>query len=110
MVLNIRMEKNAIYYSWVHDDKKIDGSFTFNEIGAIWEDSWHQSEAIECVAEPNAWGLFTIKHSYNVPSGPCRVWLTKLSERLDGNLVLQMSNLSSWGEEGRAVRMIFTRI
>lgn len=36
-------------------------------------------------------------------------WQSKLSERPDGTLVLQMTNFAPWGEEGRAARMVFTR-
>jgi hypothetical protein len=32
-----------------------------------------------------------------------------LSERPSGELVLQMTNVAPWGEEQRAVRMVFTR-
>jgi len=106
----LQVKTNALYYTWVHDDKIIEGSFTFDEAGAIWVDSWHQPESTECVNVPDSWGLFTVKHSYNVPSSPNWGWITKLSERPNGNLVLQMSNLAPWGEEGRAVRMIFTRM
>lgn len=55
-------------------------------------------------------GLFTVKSTYEVPSNPNWGWQSKLTELPDGTLVLQMTNIAPWGEEGRAVRMIFSRI
>lgn len=107
---SLRVETDAIYYTWSYEHNTHTGNFTFNPNGASWVDSWHQPEPAKCIDVPNAWGHFTVIHSYEVPSNPRWGWQSKLSERPDGKLVLQMSNLAPWGEEGRAVRMIFTRI
>ena len=83
------------------------GSFAFNKTGAIEVDSWHQKNPVQCLNVSRAWGIFTIIHEYEVAGSPSWGWRTKLVERTDGSLVLQMTNIAPWGEEGRAVRMVF---
>jgi hypothetical protein len=51
-----------------------------------------------------------IHHTYDVPSTLSWGWESKLTERPDDSLVLQMTNIAPWGEEDRAVRMLFARI
>ncbi len=104
----LQIKNGAITYSWNYEDDEKNGSFTFNENGATWVDSWHQSEPVECTNVLNTWGLFTVINTYDVPSNPSWGWQSKLSERPDNTLVLQMTNIAPWGEEGRAVRMVFT--
>lgn len=103
----MRIEDKKLHYSWSYQNETIKGSFTFHQGGGSWIDSWHQPEPADCIDVPNAWGLFTFQHSYQVPSNPDWGWQIKLSERPTGQLVLQMTNIAPWGEEGRAVRMIF---
>lgn len=105
----LKIESDAIRYSWLYENEVKSGSFTFNDDGAIWVDSWHQQNSVQGNTVPNAWGIFTISHEYEVPDSPNWGWRSKLSERPDGSLVLQMTNITSWGEEGRAVRMVFHR-
>jgi len=73
-----------------------------------WTDSWHQSKLVECAELPKAWGLFALHYTYAAGEGPDWGWRTIFSQRPTGELVLQMTNLTPWGEEARAVRMIFT--
>jgi len=105
----LKSEPDAIYYTWSYENETKKGCFTFNESGAVWIDSWHQPKSVQCIILPKAWGIFTVNHTYDVPSSPSWGWQSKLSERPDGTLVLQMTNITPWGEEGRAVRMVFTR-
>ncbi|WP_141737062.1 hypothetical protein [Marinobacter sp. X15-166B] len=104
----LTIENDAIHYSWWYDKAPQNGSFTFfDENGAIWVDSWHQQNPVRCVNNPEAWGIFTVSHAYEVPDSPDWGWRSRLSQRPDGSLVLQMTNITPWGEEGRAVRMVF---
>lgn len=105
--LNIGID--AIHYSWVYEGQRIEGSFSFNEGGAIWVDGWHQKGCVHCANESGVWGIFTVRHTYAVPGNPDWGWRSQLSQRPNGSLVLQMTNIAPWGEEGRAVRMVFTR-
>lgn len=106
---DLTIDFEAIHYSWVFDNEIKKGSFIFNADGAIWADTWHQPEPVQCFNVAKAWGIFTINYAYEVPNNPKWGWQSKLSERPDGSLVLQMTNITPWGEEGRAVRMVFTR-
>ena len=105
----LAIEPNKIRYSWQYDNQTHEGSYTFNNKGAEWVDSWHQPKAILGSAIANTWGLFATHHEYEIPDSPNWGWRSQLSERPDGAFVLQMTNITSWGEEGRAVRMVFTR-
>jgi len=106
----LSIDSGVLSYTWVYDgDTKI-GSFTFHDSDVEWTDSWHQSEAAHCRYLSDAWGLFTVEHTYSVPSTPDWGWRSKLSQRPDGSLVLQMTNIAPWGEEGRAVRMVVQRV
>jgi hypothetical protein len=100
----LRIQANAIDYTWSHEDQDQQGRLTVEASGATWRDSWHQPEPAACAHVPDATGLFTVQHTY----GPGWCWRTTLSERPDGNIVLQMTNLAPGGEDGRAVRMVFT--
>ena len=106
----LQIENDAINYTWAYEGEEKRGRFTFNESGAIWVDSWHQPESAQCTDVPDTWGLFTVKHTYAVPSNPSWGWQSKLTERPDGTLVLQMTNIAPWGEESRAVRMILSQV
>jgi hypothetical protein len=104
----LHIETDAIHYTWFYENEIKKGGFIFNEKGAVWSDSWHQPKSVACLNVPDTWGLFAVKNSYDVPSSPSWGWRSKLSERPDGTLVLQMTNITPWGEEGRAVKMVFT--
>lgn len=105
----LQVNDDVISYIWNYEGEEKKGSFTFNDNGAIWIDSWHQPNSVNCKNVSDAWGFFTVKSSYEVPSNPSWGWQSKLTQRPDSSLVLQMTNIAPWGEEGRAVRMIFSR-
>lgn len=106
----LQIENGVIHYTWAYEGEAKKGSFTFNENGASWVDSWHQPEPVNCTEIADVWGLFTLRHTYDVPSNPSWGWQSKLTERPDGSLILQMINIAPWGEEARAVRMIFSQV
>ncbi len=105
----LHIQEDALKYSWIYENTAQHGSFTFNDRGTIWVDSWHQATPVQCFNVPEAWGLFTVSYEYEVPDSPNWGWRIKLAERPDGSLVLQMTNIAPWGEEVRAVRMVFYR-
>lgn len=98
---------DGIYYSWSYENETQKGSFTFNESGAVWVDTWHQPESLQCINTHESLGIFNVNHAYEVPNNPNWSWQSRLSERPDASIVLQMTNITPWGEDGRAVRMVF---
>ena len=104
----LQLSPQSIDYEWVYEGVTKRGAFTFSGERPTWVDSWHQPTITQCT-RIDAWGLFTLHNTYDVPSNPAWGWRSKLSERPTGELVLQMTNITPWGEEGRAVRMIFSR-
>jgi len=76
---------------------------------ASWSDSWHQSEALRCERQTDDWGLLSLRTTYGAGEGPDWGWHTSFALRPTGQLVMQMTNVTPWGEHGRAVRMVFER-
>ena len=105
----LTIQSGCLTYTWAYAGETQTGSFTFDDDGATWTDSWHQSEAVHCEYRGDTWGLFTIEHAYAAPSSPDWSWRSKLSQSPDGPLVLQMTTIDPWGEEGRAGRMVCQR-
>ena len=102
------IDDSTVRYTWSYEGKEHQGVYTLRDSGITWTDSWHQSKLAECTELPTAWGLFAHHYKYSAGEGPEWGWRTVLSQRPSGELVLQMTNITSWGEEARAVRMIFT--
>ena len=100
----LAVEDGVLRYTWSHEGKEHQGSITLNEQGAAFTDSWHQPVPMQCRALPDAPGLFQVQGSY----GPQADWGWRIGlfvRTPTGELVLQMTNITPWGEEARAVRM-----
>ena len=105
----LTIEKDSVRYTWMWEGKSQQGEFQFNSIGAAWSDSWHQLDPVECKSIADSNCLFAIFNFYGVPSNPDWAWRSQLSQRPSKELILQMTNIAPWGEEGRAVKMVFTQ-
>lgn len=101
------VEGEVVRYTWSHEGKDHQGSITLREHGADFTDTWHQPEPMKCVRVLEGQGLLQVQGRY----GPDADWGWRIGVALrpSGELVLQMTNITSWGEEGRAVRMVGTR-
>ncbi|MEM6820434.1 MAG: hypothetical protein AAF558_00640 [Verrucomicrobiota bacterium] len=105
----LQITTDAVCYTWIYEGKKQNGSITWKGDHVHWVDTWHQTKGVDCEDISTRWGIFTIESTYQVPSSPDWGWRIKLSQRPDESLVLQMTNIAPWGEEGRAVRMVFEK-
>lgn len=103
----IAVEGDVVRYTWSHEGKTNEGSISPREGGADFQDTWHQPEPMPCKTVPGAKGLFQVQGVW----GPDADWGWRigLCSRPTGELVLQMTNITPWGEEARAVRMICKR-
>ncbi len=106
---SLRVESTGLHYSWTHEGNAIEGQLRFEQEKLFWQDAWHQPEAKLCQVCPEAWGLCTARFEYGPPGETPWGWRIMLSQRPDETLVLQMTNITPWGEEGRALRMLFTQ-
>lgn len=104
----MNVEPTTIRYTWSYEGKAHEGVYTLGDAGVTWTDSWHQQNVVECTELPNVWGLLALHFTWGAGEGPPWGWRTVLSQRPTGELVLQMTNITPWGEEARAVRMVFT--
>lgn len=97
----------VLRYTWTHEGKEHRGAITLLDEGAEFVDSFHQPEPVHCRRAPDARGIFQVQYRY----GPDQDWAWRigLGLRSPTELVLQMTNMAPWGEEGRAVRMICLR-
>jgi hypothetical protein len=105
----LAVDPEVIRYTWSYQGKPQEGRIALRAGGATWSDSWQQAKPVECADVPGAWGLLATHYAYAAGDGPDWGWRTILALRPTGELVLQMTNICPWGEEARAVRMIFTR-
>jgi hypothetical protein len=104
----ISIAKNTVRYEWSHEGRQHLGSIALDDDAADFTDSWHQPESLRCRRLPDAGGLFQVEGTYG-PDSDWR-WRIALSLRTPSDeLVLQMTNITPWGEEGRAVRMTCQR-
>lgn len=104
----MHIESDAVRYTWQHEGKTNKGEILFGK-KTTWIDSWHQPKTIECRKVPGAWGLFALHYEYPASATENWGWRMGLYQRPTGELVLQMTNITSWGEEARAVRMVFKK-
>lgn len=105
----LKFEPEGFTYTWSHEGQEQVGEIKIGEDSIQWQDSWHQPEIVRCEFIDDSRAIFSVEYSYPAGSGPDWYWRIKLSQRPDESLVLQMTNITPWGEEGRAVRMILSQ-
>ncbi len=103
------IDEAGVTYTWSHDGKPHRGGLKVREGGADFTDTFHSPTSMSCDEVPSLPGLLAVAGTYAAGDGPPWRWRTTLSVRPSGELVLQMTNVTPWGEDGRAVRMIATR-
>jgi hypothetical protein len=104
---SITVADGEVSYSWSFKDKPQQGRIAVGADAAQWSDTWHNPEPMTCRPLAGSWALIDIAGTYAAGEGPDWGWRTTLSQRPSGELVLQMTNITPWGEHGRAVRMVF---
>ena len=105
----LSVKEDAVHYTWTHDGDEQRGILSLGPDTAQWVDTWHSPEPVDCQRHYGGWALVDLWSTYSAGEGPDWGWRTILAQRPSGELVLQMTNCTPWGEEGRAVRMVFTR-
>jgi len=103
----LRVESERITYTWSYKRTEQTGEIGWTDAGLVWKDTWHQPENVLLRPLPRHGGLLAGAYSYPAGDGPDWHWRVNLAQRPDGTLVLQMTNIAPWGEEARAVRMVF---
>jgi hypothetical protein len=103
----LSVEGNVVRYTWSHESKPHQGSITLGDDGADFVDTFHAEEALRCRPVPASQGFFRVEGVW----GPERDWGWRIGLYLrpTDELVLLMTVITPWGEEGRAVRMVFRR-
>lgn len=104
---SIAITDTEVTYAWSYEGKPQQGRFTMREGGATFSDTWHQPQPMKCEDLANSWALLDLTSTYSAGGGPDWGWRTTLSRRPTGEIVMQMTNITPWGEHGRAVRMVF---
>lgn len=104
----LEVDADVIRYRWSHEGKAHTGRIALRAGGADFTDSFHSPSPMPCAAAPAPWALLDVLGRYSA-GGEDWGWRITISQRPDGELVLQMTNVAPWGEEGRAVRMVCRR-
>jgi hypothetical protein len=97
------LDDNVLSWTWTLDDDKHEGRLHLD--GSSWQDSFHQSEAAPLQAAPAHGARFGFSCQYGPPDSPW-TWLIAVCERPEGQLVVQMTNITPWGERQLAVQWI----
>ena len=106
----VRVEPNRVAYTWSYEGKPHEGSVTLRDGAAEFVDSFHSSKPMAMTPTAGSWALLDVHGTYVMGDGPPWGWRIYVSVRPGGDeLVVQMTNINPWGEDGRAVRMICKR-
>lgn len=105
----IEVGAGVVHYTWSYEGKPQRGAIELVGDGVTWSDTWHQPTARTFRPLAVRGALVAVEGSYPAPPGPDWGWRIVLSRRPSGELVLQMTNVTPWGEDGRAVRLVATR-
>jgi hypothetical protein len=105
----ITVLEGSIEYTWSHEGAAQRGTIALTPRGARFTDTFHAAVPMDCAARPDAWGLVDVFGTYGAGDGPPWGWRIQVSLRPSDELVVQMTNVTPWGEEGRAVRMVGAR-
>lgn len=105
----LSVEEGRLRYTWSYQGKPQQGSITLAGDGVDFHDTWHASTVLHFPMVKDSWALIDAQGTYPAGDGPPWGWRVILSLRPSGELVLQMTNITPWGEDGRAVRMIGTK-
>lgn len=106
----LAIRENVIEYHWSYDGAAHTGTLALRPGGADFTDTFHSRETMRFTTVADTRALVDLVGSYPAPEGPPWGWRIALSQRPTGELVLQMTNITPWGEDGRAVRMVYTRV
>ena len=104
---------DTVRYTWAFQGTPHQGSIVLGGEGGTFTDTFHSAAPMPCRAVPS-WAPVDLVGTYAAGDGPPWGWriIVCLRPAMDGApdaLVLQMTNVAPWGEEGRAVRMVATR-
>ena len=105
----ITVGEGAVSYTWSHDGDEHEGSLALRDGGADFTDTFHSPQPMSCATIDGAAGLVAVAGTYSAGEGPDWGWRITVSSRPTGELVLQMTNITPWGEYGRAMRMTCSR-
>lgn len=106
----LHVELDGVRYTWAHEGTSHEGRIALDATGGTFTDTFHNPGEMRCEHGGRAGALFDLVGSYAAGDGPRWGWrlLLALRPSNDGEpeaLVLQMTNITPWGEDVRAVRM-----
>lgn len=105
---SLHVEPGAVRWTWSHQGQPHRGGLALRDGGADFADTFHSPAPMPCASVPGSRALLEVVGTY-LAGEEAWGWRTALALRPDGALLLQMTNVTPWGEEGRAVRMICRR-
>jgi hypothetical protein len=111
----LSVEPTGLSYSWQHEGKDHRGTIALDAGGGTFTDTFHAPQAMRFGPVSPTTALIDLLGSYDAGEGPPWGWRLIVSlrppwEGAPESLVLQMTNITPWGEEARAVRMVATRV
>jgi hypothetical protein len=110
----LRIGSERIDYTWAYEGTAHEGHIVLTSEGAEFTDTFHSSSTMACRAAAQKLALVDVTGSYSAPGMGDWGWRITVARRpsgesAEGELLIQMTNIAPWGEEGRAVRMTCDR-
>ena len=107
----IAIDDGVVHYTWSYEGKEQQGSLKLRsgssgELDAEFTDTWHSKDPMTLEHVAGLPSMLNVAGTYMEEWG----WRISLCHRTPTDeLVLQMTNVTPWGEEARAVRMTCSR-
>lgn len=103
---------DRVEYEWSHEGKPHHGSLRLTTDGAVLTDTFHAEGGLPCRDVPGSSALIDVEGRWG--DGASWAWRVIVAQRpafgqLPAGLVLQMTNVTPWGERVRAVRLVGAR-
>lgn len=103
------LQGTSLQYEWSNEGQAHQGTILWSATGGTFQDTFHQASTTPCKAVTPTKAEVDLRYDYPAGEGPAWGWRIILAVRPSDELVLQMINIAPWGEQSRAVRMLFER-
>ena len=92
-----QIREGELTYTWSKEDRALNGRVTWSEAGQTFRDDFHQAQETPCRPRPGSKAALALSFEYDPGAGPAWGWHILVTVRPTGQLVVQMTNETSWG-------------
>lgn len=101
------LDGDVLTWRWEMGEKVYEGMLDM--AAARWRDGFHQQDVASIDASGPTFGArFAAAYAYGPPEAPW-AWRIRVCDRPSGELVVQMDNITPWGEHAPAVEWVLAK-